>query len=209
MPSRLVRGYAVVLAQLAAGLSFHGLSQWHAALTLRDLGLHEGRLRHVAYLRLLRMCSAWLLVLRFGGQVDVGHRRRVVEHDLSRRSPWPCHQLPLLLRLITRLSDRRRLTPTVRVNIDVDDGATSLRGDLVLCTWHRRSILPDPVNLNLELVRLPRCSRTCRRATCSLVRQERGLLEVLGGVEVPCKLLLLAGVVSHARHSRSSAGKRF
>ena len=141
------------------------------------------------------MCSTRLLVLRFGGQVNVSHRRCVVQHDLSWRSPWSRHQLPLLLRLIARLSDRRRLTPTIRVNIDVDDCAASLRGDLVLCTRHRRSIRPDPVNLNLELVRLPRCSRTCRRATCSLVRQECGLLEVLGGVEVPCKLLLLAGVI--------------
>lgn len=44
-------------------------------------------------------------------------------------------------------------------------------------------------------MRLPRRSRTCRRASCSLVRQESRLLEVLGGVEVPCELLLLAGVV--------------
>ena len=118
-----------------------------------------------------------------------------MQHDLSRWSPWSRHQLPLLLCLIARLSDRRRLTPTIRVNVDIDNCAASLRGDLVLRARHRRTILPDPMNLNLELVRLPRCSGTSLCAGCSLVRQECGLREMLGGVEVPCKLLLLAGVL--------------
>ena len=105
MPPRLVGGHAVVLTQLAAGLPLHGLSQWHAARTLSNLRLHKGRLWHVSHLLLLSMGSAMLLMLCLSRQIDIGHRCRVMQHDLSRRSAWSCHKLPLLLRLVARLPD--------------------------------------------------------------------------------------------------------
>lgn len=112
MPPRLIRGHAVVLAQLAARLPLYWLCHGHPARSLGVFGGNEGWLWHVAHLA-LRLGSSGLVLLRLGRQVDICHLGRVVHHDFTWRSAWSCQELALLLSLVARLSDGGRLTPAV------------------------------------------------------------------------------------------------
>lgn len=179
MPSRLIRGHTVILAQLAAGLPLYRLGHGHPARSLSVFGSNEGWLWHVAYL-VLRLGSSRLVLLRLSRQVDVCHLRRVVYHDFAWRSAWSRQELALLLSLVARLSDGRRLTPAIRVDVDVDHSTASLSGYLMLRAGNRRTILSDAVDLHLELVWL----------VASALMLHQRLLEVLGRVEVPRQLLV-------------------
>lgn len=117
--------------------------------------MSKGRLGKVAYVRLSWVRSLKSYMLPIGGQVDVGNCSSIAHDHITRRRVSSCHQLLLLLGLVARLP-YRGLAPAIRVNVDVDDGAASLRCDLVLCPWNRCSILPDSMNLNLELMGLAR-----------------------------------------------------
>lgn len=154
MSSRLVRRNALILSQFAAGLALYGVSHGHSThrrLCIITTTWLQRLMSHITYLTLSGLSSG-LVSLRFGGHIYVGHLRGVMQdHFVLLRIG---HQLLLLLRLVTRLPYRWRLSPTIRVDVDVDDSASSLSGDLMLRAWDRRSVLADSVDLHLELMRL-------------------------------------------------------